>query len=462
MAIPGPRSDPIVGTLIDVLRNADELFYADRKRCKTYSPIFKLWSFNLYLVSIVSPEDIELVLNNTIHNEKSHIYTFLHSWLGTGLLTSGGKKWQTRRKILTPAFHFSILQEFVNIFNRETENLVKVLEKECNRPYTDVVKPITEYTLYSLGETSLGVDLSKGNGSYKKAIYDFGEIAIKRTLQPWYHSQFVYNISSLSRKERTAVKELHDFSTKVIKDRKKLFSTDDQMSYSHRKRLAMLDLLLKARNEGTADIDDEGIREEVDTFMFEGHDTTSMGICFALMALANEEKIQEEILQEIHEILGDSDKAPTYNELMEMKFMERCVKECLRLYPSVPFIARVAGEDIKTYSGYTIPKGCDINIYIYDLHRSPKYWENPEKFDPDRFLPENIATRHPFAYLPFSAGSRNCIGQRFAILEIKAALCGILRKFKLIPVHSPQQIKYKTDLVLRPSGEVRVKFLPRK
>lgn len=94
-----------------------------------------------------------------------------------------------------------------------------------------------------------------------------------------------------------------------------------------------------------------------------------------------------------------------------MKFMERCIKECLRLYPSVPLIARVAGEDIKTHSGYIIPKGCDINVYIYDLHRSTQYWEDPEKFDPDRFLPENVAARHPFAYLPFSAGSRNCIGQ---------------------------------------------------
>ncbi|XP_023311943.1 cytochrome P450 4C1-like, partial [Anoplophora glabripennis] len=118
----------------------------------------------------------------------------------------------------------------------------------------------------------------------------------------------------------------------------------------------------------------------------------------------------EEIVEELNDILGDSDKAPTYNELMEMKFLERCIKECLRLYPSVPFIGRVAGEDIKTSNGYTIPKGCEVNIYIYELHRSTQYWEDPEKFDPDRFLPENVAARHPFAYLPFSAGSRNCIG----------------------------------------------------
>lgn len=96
---------------------------------------------------------------------------------------------------------------------------------------------------------------------------------------------------------------------------------------------------------------------------------------------------------------------------MEMKFMERCIKECLRLFPSVPFIQRIAGEDIKTHSGYTIPAKTNINIYIFDMHRNSTVWENPLVFNPDRFLPENIAGRHPFAYLPFSAGPRNCIGK---------------------------------------------------
>nr|WCC58139.1 cytochrome P450 [Pharsalia antennata] len=461
MAIPGPKSYPMIGTMMELLNDKDGLFYSERKRAKIFYPIYKRWSFTLSIVCLVNAEDIEIVLNNIKHIKKSHIYDFLHEWLGTGLLTSYGSKWQNRRKILTPAFHFNILQEFVNIFNKETENLVRVLEKDCDKPYIDVLKPITEFTLCSIGETSLGVDLSKGYTSYKESVHAFGVILTNRIVKPWYHNEFIYSMSQTAREQRKAVNVLHEVSTKVISDRKKMFSADGQISYSDRKRLAMLDLMLKAKYDG-ADIDDEGIREEVDTFMFEGHDTTSMGICFALMALANEEKIQEEILQEIEDVLGDSDKLPTYSDLAEMKFLERCIKECLRLYPSVPLIARVAGEDIKTTTGYIIPKGCDMNIYIYDLHRSPQYWEDPEKFDPNRFLPENIAKRHPFAYLPFSAGFRNCIGQRFAILEIKAALCGILRKFKLQAVDTPQQIKYKSDLVLRPVGEVRVKFVLRK
>ncbi|KAJ8920819.1 hypothetical protein NQ315_015609, partial [Exocentrus adspersus] len=146
----------------------------------------------------------------------------------------------------------------------------------------------------------------------------------------------------------------------------------------------------------------------------------------------------------------------------ELKFMERCIKETLRIYPSVPFIARVLEEDVIASNGCVIPKGAPAHIHIYDIHRNPKIWSNPEKFDPDRFLPENCRNRHPFAYVPFSAGPRNCIGQKFALLELKVALCGILRNFKLEPVDTPESIVLITDIVLRAENEtVRVKFVPR-
>lgn len=114
----------------------------------------------------------------------------------------------------------------------------------------------------------MGVDLSIGHNSYKEAVYNFGVILTKRIIQPWYHNDFVYSWSKLAREQRRTVQELHKLSTRVIRDRKKLFSDDREISYSGRKRLAMLDLMLKAKYDG-ADIDDEGIREEVDTFIFE-------------------------------------------------------------------------------------------------------------------------------------------------------------------------------------------------
>lgn len=93
-----------------------------------------------------------------------------------------------------------------------------------------------------------------------------------------------------------------------------------------------------------------------------------------------------------------------------MKYMERCIKEVLRLFPSVPVISRRLGEELTLTDGKIVPKGTNVTMLIYDMHHSPQVWDNPEQFDPDRFLPDNVAKRHPFAYLPFSAGQRNCIG----------------------------------------------------
>ena len=161
------------------------------------------------------------------------------------------------------------------------------------------------------------------------------------------------------------------------------------------------------------------------------------------------------------EVLENPNKQPTYNELQNLRYMERCIKESLRLYPSVYFISRTLGEDLRLTSGYLLPKDTDVFIHIYDVHHNPDVYPDPERFDPDRFLPENAQNRHPYAYLPFSAGPRNCIGQKFAILEMKATLCAILSNFVLEPVDTPETIKPMADIVLRTKEDIKVKFIPR-
>nr|WCC58135.1 cytochrome P450 [Pharsalia antennata] len=458
--IPGPKGKPLVGNLYDFLATPEELFLKRRKWAKEFRSIYKTQLFSKAIVVILTPEDAEKVIN--AHETKGALYNVMSNWLGNGLLLSQGKKWRNRRKILTPAFHFSILQDFVNIFNKETEDLVKKLEKHCDEPYIDVVEPITEFTLCSIIETSMGIHLNeqKSGQSYKNAMLSLGEVLIYRLVRPWLLIEPIYRLSKEYQKEKGYVDVMHNFSDGVIAERKKTFDVNHN-SYSEKKKRAMLDLLLSAQHMG-ADIDDDGLREEVDTFLFGGHDTTSLAICHALMDLANEKHFQEEVYNEIIDVLGASGKPPTFSDLQQLPFMERCIKETLRLHPSIPLINRLSAEDIKTHSGYTIPKGTNIGVTIYDMHRNPDVWENPTKFDPDRFLPENISKRHPFSFIPFSAGPRNCIGQKYGLCEMKAALCGILRKFRLEPVDTPETVKYRLDVVLRPASKIRVKFIPRK
>lgn len=141
---------------------------------------------------------------------------------------------------------------------------------------------------------------------------------------------------------------------------------------------------------------------------------------------------------------------PTFADIQEMKYLEKVIKEAQRLFPSVPLIARELFEDLELPGGYLVPKGTNFTLNIYSLHRDPKIWgSDPEKFDPEHFSPDAIQKRNPYCYVPFSAGARNCIGQKYAMLELKATLGKILRRFKLAPSpYEKDKVELAAELVL--------------
>ncbi|KFM65250.1 Cytochrome P450 4c3, partial [Stegodyphus mimosarum] len=206
----------------------------------------------------------------------------------------------------------------------------------------------------------------------------------------------------------------------VIRERKKELlkrKKEEEEGENHaddvetKKRKAFLDLLLDLHIKDNI-LSEQDIREEVDTFMFAGHDTTAMGISWALYNIGLRPDIQEAIHEELDVIFGNDDQRPiTVEDVREMKYLECVLKESQRLYPSLPVIGRELEEDV-VIDGYTVPAGTTCMLATFMLHRNPEIFPNPEVFDPDRFLPENCVGRHPFAYVPFSAGPRNCIDGR--------------------------------------------------
>ncbi|KMQ91109.1 cytochrome p450 4c1 [Lasius niger] len=288
-------------------------------------------------------------------------------------------------------------------------------------------------------------------------------------MRPWFYNDLLFALSPQGRKQKKALKILHGFTENIIAERKlyhertndrylRDFENDEQMKIDNaeefgikKKQLAMLDILIMASRDGS--LTDLDIREEVDTFMFEGHDTTATGITFALLLLAEHKDIQERVRVEINTVMQENGGKLTMRSLQNLPYLDRCLKEALRLYPSVFLISRKAAEDVKLQS-YVVPAGTTLHLNIYGVHRDPNFWPNPEVFDPDRFLPERIQNRHPYSYLPFSAGPRNCIGQRFGMLELKAMVAPLVHNFYLEPVDYLKDVRLRADIIIRPSHPI--------
>ncbi|KAF8763144.1 Cytochrome P450 3A21 like protein [Argiope bruennichi] len=169
------------------------------------------------------------------------------------------------------------------------------------------------------------------------------------------------------------------------------------------------------------------------SFFTAGFDTVASTLSFATYLLAVNPEIQERMYEEVHQVLEKTEGELTYEAIQEMKYLDNVLSETLRLYPVIPRLERMTETDCKLGdTGITVPKGMAIVIPSYALHKDPKLFPDPEKFDPDRFLPEERAKRDPYAYLPFGDGPRHCIGMRFALIEVKTCLVYVIANFKIL------------------------------
>nr|BAH13972.1 unnamed protein product [Homo sapiens] len=213
------------------------------------------------------------------------------------------------------------------------------------------------------------------------------------------------------------------------------------------------------KDEDGKKLSDEDIRAEADTFMFEGHDTTASGLSWVLYHLAKHPEYQERCRQEVQELLKDREpKEIEWDDLAQLPFLTMCIKESLRLHPPVPAVSRCCTQDIVLPDGRVIPKGIICLISVFGTHHNPAVWPDPEVYDPFRFDPKNIKERSPLAFIPFSAGPRNCIGQAFAMAEMKVVLGLTLLRFRVLPDHT--EPRRKPELVLRAEGGLWLRVEP--
>ncbi|KAL2763319.1 cytochrome P450 4F8 precursor, partial [Daubentonia madagascariensis] len=329
----------------------------------------------------------------------------------------------------------------------------------------DMFEHISLMTLDSLQKCVFSFDSNcqENPSEYIAAILDLSALIVKRHQQIFLHMDFLYYLTPDGWRFRRACDLVHKFTNAVIQERRRTLESqgvDDFLEAKAKsKMLDFIDVLLLAKDENGKELSDEDIRAEADTFMFEGHDTTASGLSWVLYNLARHPEYQERCRQEVRELLRDREpKEIEWEDLAQLPFLTMCIKESLRLHPPVTVISRSCTKDIVLPDGRVIPKGNVCTISIFGVHHNPSVWSDPEVYDPFRFDPENSQKRSALAFIPFSAGPRNCIGQTFAMAEMKVVLALTLLRFRVLPDRT--EPRRKPELVLRAEGGLWLRVEP--
>ncbi|KAL1518132.1 hypothetical protein ABEB36_001803 [Hypothenemus hampei] len=473
--VPGPKPKFLTGNS-DLLGSTPTSYLKGLMNLQNrYGNFYKLWTGPTLRLIVNKPEYLKDLLSSTVNLSKSDGYDLFKPWLGDGLLVTNANKWKARRKIITPTFHFKVLDGFMDVFNHQTnimlDQIMKMVQRNPPGETVDIFKFINLMSLDSICETAFGTSIGaqhRKNPKYVAAVKAFLEIFVFRFYSGWLGHPLVFPFTKPYKIYHETLRILHEFCDDVIQRRKQEFQKEKTQGTSQlpesgiRVKSALLDMLLQATNENGEPLTDRQIRDEVNTFMFEGHDTSATAACFALYALAQNPKHQAKMYEELCEVLGTDPKIEiTTSQINDLHYSDRVIKEALRIYQPVPLIERKIEEEWIIDEAIKVPKNTTVAIFLYGMSHDPNVFSEPEKFNPDRFLAEQIRERHNFAYVPFSAGPRNCIGQRYAMMSLKVMLAKFLLEFR-VEEDRNFAIDLGTCSVLKSMNGYKMKIFPRK
>jgi len=453
-------------------------------RVKEFPVMFNFWYTNFFAnVELCHPDAASALLNSK-HAMKHFGYKYFEPWVGKGLLLSGGHRWSRNRKLLTPAFHLQLLKSYVKTFNEVTDEFLQVISQNEKRS-VDVFKVASLLTLDNVVRCATSTNLnclsagSEHGHPYIEAVIELSEIIMERYVSPLYAIDWIFWRSSLGKRMKHNLDIVHGLADKIIKERRKMLETssfnqnacqDDehfQNVVESGRRIDFLDIVLQSKDENGDGLNDKEIRDEVDTLLLAGHDTTAAALTWTLYHLAKHQEIQEKCRREILKVIGKKQDIE-WDALGQLQYLTMVIKESLRLTPPVFTLARLLDKSVTIHSKLAkswetvIPAKSNITVNVFAMHRNACVWENPLDFIPERFTAENVAKRPAFAFIPFSAGHRNCIGQNFALAELKVALAKIVGRWKVMIDPEASPVELFPSIILKSKRGILLKFIPLK
>jgi cytochrome P450 len=389
------------------------------------------------------PDAVKHVLQDNNQNYvKGMVIGRVKILIGEGLFTSEGDFWRRQRRLAQPAFHRERIAGLADTMIRRTaERLARWDGAARDGEPIDVAAEMNALTLTIAGETLFSRDLSGEAAVAGRALRVALETTAYRAMT-WIVPP-IWWPSARNRAFRRAVGTLDAVVYDIIDGRRRAQALGDDL----------LGMLMAARDEETGEgMSRRQLRDEVMTFLLAGHETTAVALAWTWDLLARHPEIAEQARAETLAVLGE--RAPTLADLPQLPLARMIVEEAMRLYPPVWGIGRetIEADEI---GGYDIPAKSLVNLSPWVTHRHPAIWDDPDRFDPERFRPGREKTRPRFAYFPFSGGPRLCIGEAFALMEAQLIVAMMLQRFRLRLV-DPRPAVFEPTLTLRPYGGVRM------
>lgn len=451
--VPGPAGIPLLGSALDLRR--DQLATLEEAH-RRYGDVVRFFAgppgLRVVMYAVFSPEGARQVLTGTgrCYTKGNLFYRETAAMLGGGILTSEGDRWQRQKRFIQPLFTRRRVAGYVEVMVEETAALIDRWHAAARHGGTvDAAKDMMHLTLAVIGRVLFGADLDNATPALREAFPVVNTHVLRRAQSPlrlpatWP--------TPANRRAARAQRQLYEVVEGIIDRRRGASAAGEDL----------LSLLLRARDPdaavGADALDDAEVRDQVLIFLLAGHETTATALTFALHLLGRHPDVHQRVRVEAQRVLGADDQRPTAERIAALGYTTQVVKEAMRLYPSAYVIGRQIPEG-DVIDGYHLPPGADVFVSPWVTHRHPRVWEQPQRFDPDRFTPEQEKHRHRYAYLPFGGGPRACIGQYFSMLEATLATASIARAFDL---HAPPgPVPLTTGITLRPAGYVPLTLTP--
>jgi cytochrome P450 len=337
--------------------------------------------------------------------------------LGDGLLTSEGAQWRSQRKVMQPVFQAKRIARQADAVAEESAAIVAKLRGRIGAGPVNITGEMTELTLGVLGRTLLDEDLSGhgGIGHAFEAVQDQAmfEMLSLGAVPTWLPLPRQLRFRKARAHLEQVVRELA-----AARERRPTEDGDDVLSR----------LIESVREEPDPQVGRRRMRDELITLLLAGHETTASTLSWALHLVSRHPEVRERLHEEAVRVLGD--RNPVYQDLHQLTYTSMVVEESMRLYPPVWMLSRIAqGPD--EIGGYRIKPGADVVVCPYTMHRHPGFWQAPARFDPERFRPDRQADRPRYAYIPFGAGPRFCVGNNLGMMEAAFVLAMVMRELRL-------------------------------